>query len=90
MIHGQPGAAFRRFRGGVKAHVGNGATIPSGTSPRTLVHEFSDEFRWSRCAASARSCRHRISIIWWIASLICSPGLQSWTNASILLGRPRG
>ena len=45
MIHGQPGAAFRRFRGGVKAHVGNGATIPVWyPSPRTLVHEFGDEF----------------------------------------------
>ena len=45
LLHGQPRAAFRRLRGGVEAHVGDGATIPVWyPSPWTLAREFSHDF----------------------------------------------
>ncbi len=51
VLHGQPGAAFRRFGQGVAAHVGDGATIPVWyPSPRTLAREFSNGFEVKRVA----------------------------------------
>jgi SAM-dependent methyltransferase len=45
LLHGQPRPAFRRFRGGVDAHVGGGATVPVWyPSPRTLAAEFAPHF----------------------------------------------
>lgn len=45
LLHGQPRAALRRLGSGVKAHVGDGATIPVWyPSPRTLAREFGDAF----------------------------------------------
>ena len=45
LLHGKPGAAFRRLGSGVEAHVGDGATIPVWyPSPRTLASEFGDGF----------------------------------------------
>ena len=45
LAHGQPAPAFRRFRRGVEAHVGDGATIRVWyPSPRTLAAEFEPYF----------------------------------------------
>jgi SAM-dependent methyltransferase len=46
LFHGQPQAAFRRFRGAVPAHAGGGAHLAVWyPSPRTLRREFSPLFR---------------------------------------------
>lgn len=45
LVHGQPRPAFRRFRRGVEAHVGDGAMIRVWyPSPRTLAAEFEPYF----------------------------------------------
>jgi len=45
LLHGQLQPAFRRFRSGVEAHVGGGATIQVWyPSPRTLAAEFEPHF----------------------------------------------
>ncbi len=45
LLHGQPHAAVRRFKGGGEAHVGGGATVRVWyPSPRTLAAEFAPEF----------------------------------------------
>jgi SAM-dependent methyltransferase len=44
--HGQAGTAFRRFRRGVEAHVGDGRTVRVWyPSPRRLCAEFAPEFK---------------------------------------------
>ena len=45
LAHGQPGTAFRRFRAGVEAHAGGGATVRTWyPSPRRVKSEFRPDF----------------------------------------------